>query len=286
MQKRQSEMISFDFRQNCFPGIYLMPWCHNRPELKCTKRSYIYPPDTAVVSGWINIRKSTFPCKCNIYSCFWLFIIRPYSCQWFLHVTDVRLVFQSRAVQIASATILYMSPFNVHQCRGDTNIVCVCVRESERLRKGGRSGYIRERKKSVWHWGLLAALVSLALPWMAAICPRLSWHSNLSAGPEMVGDLFSLLFCMNANSGIARPAVAFTLVQSRWLKWLCDTACALSLSLWRSLIFSVSVFFFLSQSLAMRLFISRLLLCDIKPVECFCIIFQSMVFSFSTIQSI
>lgn len=164
--------------------------------------------------------------------------------------------------------------------------LCVCV--IERAKDSEREGEVgtleRERKKSVWHWGLLATLVSLALPWMAAICPRLSWHSNLSAGLEMVGDLFSLLFCMNANSGIARPAAAFTLVQSHWLKWRCDTACALSLLLWLSLIFSFSVFF-LSQSRGC-LSLGSFPLCDIKPVECLCIILQSMVFSFSTVQSI
>lgn len=39
-----------------------------------------------------------------------------------------------------------------------------------------------------------------------------------AAGLKMVGDLYSLLFGMNANSGIAGPTAAFTSFQSHWLK--------------------------------------------------------------------
>lgn len=99
--------------------------------------------------------------------------------------------------------------------------------------------------------------------WMAAICPCLSWHSNLHTGLKMVGDLFSLLFGMNANSGMDGPTAAFTSFQSCWLKWLCDTACitARSHSRSQSLYFVpyLSSASFFVPLLAMPLFISQLL---------------------------
>jgi len=127
------------------------------------------------------------------------------------------------------------------------------------------------------HWRFL---------WMAAICPCLSWHSNLRAGPKMVGDLFSLLFGMNANSGMAGPTAAFTSFQSRWLKWLCDTVCTAAHSHSQSLYFVpyLSPASFSLLSLAMPLFISQLLpFCVISNPQnstCHCIIFQYGVFIF------
>lgn len=169
--------------------------------------------------------------------------------------------------------------------------------EREGAKDSEREGEVgtldRERKEcdigNCWqpwfHWRFL---------WMAAICPCLSWHSNLSAGLKMVGDLFSLLFGMNANSGMVGPTAAFTSFQSRWLKWLCDTACiaARSHSRSQSLYFvpylSPASFFVLS--LAMPLFISQLLrFCVISSPRNStrrCIIFQRMAFSFSTVHSV
>lgn len=130
--------------------------------------------------------------------------------------------------------------------------------------------------------------------WMAAICPCLSWHSNLHTGLKMVGDLFSLLFGMNANSGMDGPTAAFTSFQSCWLKWLCDTACitARSHSRSQSLYFVPYLSpasFFCTIACNASVYLSAPSLCVISSPRnstYHCIIFQCMAFSFSTVHSV
>lgn len=241
-----------------------------------------------LLSRWINISKPAFPV-------FYLFIITPYSVFFFAHHGH-RIVFQSGpSPNRKSASIYYIWGYSTHTRAEEW--LTFCVSERKRAKDSEREGEVgaldRERKEcdigNCWrpwfHWHFL---------WMAAICPCLSWHSNLRAGLKMVGDLFSLLFGMNANSGMAGPTAAFTSFQSHWLKWLCDTACitARSHSRSQSLYFvpylSPASFFVLS--LAMPLFISQLLrFCVISSPRnstCHWIIFQHMEFSFSTVHSV
>ncbi len=220
-----------------------------------------------LLSRWINISKPAFPV-------FYLFIITPYSVFFVAH-HGCRIVFQSRlSPNRKSASIYYIWGYSTHTRAEEWLTFCVSERERERKTVKGREKWVQDRERkecdigNCWrpwfHWRFL---------WMAAICPCLSWHSNLRAGLKMVGDLFSLLFGMNANSGMAGPTAAFTSFQSRWLKWLCDTACitARSHSRSQSLYFvpylSPASFFCTVTCNASVYLSAPSLLCDIKPTE-------------------
>lgn len=106
------------------------------------------------------------------------------------------------------------------------------------------------------------------------------------------GDLFSLLFGMNANSGMAGPTAAFTSFQSCWLKWLCDTVCAAAHSHSQSLYFvpylSPASFFFYChlQCLCLSLSSFPFVWYQTHGIAHATALYSSMVFSFSTVHPV